>query len=80
MPPVAPRPTPILPAAHDAFTEFCEEPLMLSWAVAFLVVAVIAAVLGFGVIAGTAALLAKVAFFVFLVLFVVSLVLGRRRI
>ena len=53
---------------------------MLSWAVAFLVIAVIAAVLGFVVIAGTAALLAKVAFFVFLVLFLVSLVVGRRRI
>ena len=37
-----------------------------------------AAVLGFGVIAGGAALLAKVAVFVFLVLFVVSLVVGRR--
>jgi uncharacterized membrane protein YtjA (UPF0391 family) len=52
---------------------------MLSWAVVFLVVAVIAAVLGFGVIAGSAALLAKVAFFVFLVLFLVSFVAGRRR-
>ncbi|MBP9142867.1 MAG: DUF1328 domain-containing protein [Thermoanaerobaculia bacterium] len=52
---------------------------MLSWAVAFLLIAVIAAVLGFAVIAGTAALLAKVAVFVFLVLFVVALVVGRRR-
>lgn len=52
---------------------------MLSWAVTFLIVALIAAVLGFGVIAGTAATIAKLLFFVFLILFVVSLVSGRRR-
>lgn len=64
----------------------CEGPqavsevhLMLSWAVTFLIVALIAAVLGFGVIAGTAATIAKLLFFVFLILFVVSLVSGRRR-
>ncbi|MFY8200767.1 MAG: DUF1328 domain-containing protein [Pirellula staleyi] len=51
---------------------------MLSWALTFLVVAIIAAVLGFGVIAGTAASIAQVLFFVFLVLFVVSLFVGRR--
>jgi uncharacterized membrane protein YtjA (UPF0391 family) len=50
---------------------------MLSWAVTFLIVALIAAVLGFGVIAGTAATIAKVLFFVFLILFVVSLIRGR---
>jgi uncharacterized membrane protein YtjA (UPF0391 family) len=37
----------------------------------------IAAVLGFGVVAGTAALIAKFCFVVFLVLFVVSLISGR---
>jgi uncharacterized membrane protein YtjA (UPF0391 family) len=37
----------------------------------------IAGVLGFGVIAGTAASIAKILFFVFLILFVVSLVRGR---
>ena len=52
---------------------------MLHWAVVFLVVSLIAAVLGFGGIAGTAAGIAKVLFFVFLVLFVVSLILGRSR-
>lgn len=51
---------------------------MLSWAVTFLIIALIAAVLGFGVIAGTAATIAKLLFFVFLILFVVSLVSGRR--
>jgi uncharacterized membrane protein YtjA (UPF0391 family) len=52
---------------------------MLSWAVTFLIIAVIAAILGFGVVAGTAATIAKLLFFVFLILFVVSLVTGRRR-
>ena len=52
---------------------------MLSWAITFLVIAIIAAVLGFGGIAGTAAGIAKILFFVFLVLFVVSLLFGRGR-
>jgi uncharacterized membrane protein YtjA (UPF0391 family) len=52
---------------------------MLHWAVVFLVVALLAAVFGFGGIAGTAAGIAKVLFFVFLVLFVVSLLMGRTR-
>lgn len=51
---------------------------MLNWAVTFLVIALIAAVLGFGGIAGAAIGFAKILFFVFLVLFIVSLLLGRR--
>lgn len=51
---------------------------MLSYTLLFLVVAMIAAVLGFGVIAGTAALIAKVLFFVFLLLFLVSLFRAKR--
>jgi uncharacterized membrane protein YtjA (UPF0391 family) len=55
---------------------------MLGWALTFLVVALIAAVLGFTTIAGAAIGVAKILFFVFLVLFVVSLVMslvrGRR--
>ena len=51
---------------------------MLGWALTFLVIALIAGVLGFGVIAGTAASIAKVLFFVFLVLFIIGLVMGRR--
>jgi len=46
---------------------------MLNWAVTFLVVALIAALLGFTSIAGTAIGIAKILFFVFLILFVVSL-------
>jgi len=52
---------------------------MLKWAFVFLIIAIIAALLGFGLIAGTAAMLAKIFFFVFLVLFVISLFSGRRR-
>ena len=52
---------------------------MLSWTVAFLLIAIAAAILGFGVIAGSAAALAKIAFFVFLILSLVSFVTSRRR-
>ncbi|MBX9945563.1 MAG: DUF1328 domain-containing protein [Reyranella sp.] len=45
---------------------------MLSWALAFLVIALIAAVFGFGGVASTAVGFAQICFFVFLVLFVVS--------
>jgi uncharacterized membrane protein YtjA (UPF0391 family) len=45
---------------------------MLHYAVVFFIIAIIAAVLGFGVIAGTAALVAKVCFIVFLILAVLS--------
>ncbi len=51
---------------------------MLGWALTFLVVALIAGVLGFTSIAGAAMGVAKILFFVFLVLFVISLILGRR--
>lgn len=51
---------------------------MLRYAVIFFVVAIIAAVLGFGGIAGTASGIAQILFFGFLVLAVLSLVFGRR--
>ena len=51
---------------------------MLSWAITFLVIALIAAVLGFTTIAGTAVEFAKIIFVVFLILFVISFVMGRR--
>lgn len=51
---------------------------MLKWTVIFLVVALVAAVLGFGGIAGAATGIAKVLFFAFLVLAVLSLAAGRR--
>ena len=52
---------------------------MLGWAVTFLVVALIAAVLGFGGVAGTAMEAAKIVFFVAVALFLVSAVMGAVR-
>lgn len=49
---------------------------MLSWAITFFVIALIAAVLGFGGIAGTAAAIAKFLAVVFVILFIVSLLVG----
>ena len=55
---------------------------MLGWVITFLIIALIAAALGFGGLAGTAVGLAKIVFYIFLVLFVISLiyslVTGRR--
>ncbi len=47
---------------------------MLYWAIVFFVIALVAALFGFGVIASTAAFIAKILFFVFLVLFVLALI------
>jgi uncharacterized membrane protein YtjA (UPF0391 family) len=52
--------------------------LMLRWAILFLIVAIIAAVFGFGGIAAAATDIARLLFVVFLVLFVISLLLGWR--
>lgn len=52
---------------------------MLNWAVTFLVIALVAAALGFGGIAGTSASIAKALFLVFIVLFIASLVVPRLR-
>ena len=53
---------------------------MLYWALVFLVIAIIAGLLGFGVIAFAAAGIAKILFFLFLVVFLLTLVahVGRR--
>ena len=49
---------------------------MLGWALTFLIVAIIAGVLGFGGVAIASVMLAKIVFFVFLALFAVSLAAG----
>jgi uncharacterized membrane protein YtjA (UPF0391 family) len=56
-----------------------EVSFMLSWALTFFIVAIIAAVLGFTTIAGAAAGIAKILFFIFLVLTLVALVAGALR-
>ena len=49
---------------------------MLGWALTFLIVALIAAALGFGGIAGFAVEIAKIIFFVAIVLFAIAAVVG----
>ncbi|MBO6535512.1 MAG: DUF1328 domain-containing protein [Balneolaceae bacterium] len=49
---------------------------MLRWSISFLVIAILAAIFGFGGIAGAAVDIAKILFFVFVSLFVLSLILG----
>ncbi|OXS56168.1 DUF1328 domain-containing protein [Cohnella sp. CIP 111063] len=51
---------------------------MLYWTFVFLMVAIVAAVFGFGGIVSAAAGIAKILFFIFLILFIVSLFTGRR--
>ncbi len=46
----------------------------LAWAIFFLVVAVVAGLLGFGVIAGTSWVIAKWLAIIFIVLFVISVI------
>lgn len=52
---------------------------MLAWAIAFLIIGIIAGIFGFGGIAGTATWIAQVLFFIFVIAFIVSLIWGRRR-
>ena len=51
---------------------------MLNWAFSFLVLAIVAAVLGFGGIASESASIAKILFVVFLVLSLIGFATGRR--
>jgi uncharacterized membrane protein YtjA (UPF0391 family) len=53
-----------------------QEDIMFGWAITFLVIALIAGLLGFGVVAGTAFAAAKIVFVVALVAFLISGVLG----
>ena len=52
---------------------------MLYWALMFLVIAILAAILGFTGISLMAAGVAKILFFVFVILFVVSLIMHAAR-
>ena len=51
---------------------------MLHWSLMFLVLALVAAILGFGGLAGAAVGIAKVLFFVFLVVWLIAFLSGRR--
>jgi len=52
---------------------------MIRWAITFAILALIAGVLGFGGLAGDFSYIAKILLFVFIVLLIVSAVLGRGR-
>lgn len=49
---------------------------MLRWSVIFFIIAIIAAIFGFGGIAEGAADIAKVLFFIFIALFVIAILFG----
>ncbi len=63
-------------SAPDAGNRQTSEAAMIGWALTFLLVALVAAVFGFGGIAGTAVEIAKLIFFVAIVLFAISAVVG----
>jgi uncharacterized membrane protein YtjA (UPF0391 family) len=56
-----------------------EGVIMLGWVVTFLIVALIAGILGFGGIAGASIEIAKIIFFIAVVLFLVSAIMGVAR-
>jgi uncharacterized membrane protein YtjA (UPF0391 family) len=56
-----------------------KETNMLGWALTFLVVALIAALFGFGGIASASAGIAQILFFVFIALFVIAMIVRALR-
>ncbi len=69
---------PTIQVVTHLLKSFLREPTMLQWAITFLIIALIAGALGMFGLEGTAMEIARILFFVFLVMFVVSLVMGRR--
>tara|TARA_R110002095_G_scaffold142965_1_gene123801 strand:- start:14334 stop:14501 length:168 start_codon:yes stop_codon:yes gene_type:complete len=51
---------------------------MLSWALMFLIIALIAGLFGFGLVGGMAYGAAKICFFVFVILAIISMLTGKR--
>jgi uncharacterized membrane protein YtjA (UPF0391 family) len=56
-----------------------KDRVMLGWVVTFLIVALIAGILGFGGVAGASIEIAKIIFFIAVVLFLISAVVGLAR-
>ncbi|WP_373552656.1 DUF1328 domain-containing protein [Haliscomenobacter sp.] len=52
---------------------------MIRWSITFLIIAIIAAVFGFGGIAAGAATFAKILFFIAIAVFIITLIAGRGR-
>jgi len=51
---------------------------MIKWAITFLVLAILAGLFGFGLIANLSFGIAKILFYIFIALFVISLIFGGR--
>lgn len=51
---------------------------MIGWTISFLIIALIAGLLGFTSIMGASMSIAKIIFFIFLVLFILSFFFGRK--
>jgi len=51
---------------------------MFRWGIIFLIIALIAAALGFGMLSGTAAAAAKIVFVVGIIVFIIGAITGRR--
>jgi uncharacterized membrane protein YtjA (UPF0391 family) len=67
------------PYVANKFYKRIKYKAMLRWTVIFLIVAIIAAIFGFGGVASGAASIAKILFFIFVVLFLLSIIFGRSR-
>lgn len=51
---------------------------MIKWAITFFILAIVAGLLGFGLIANLSFGIAKILFYIFLALFVISFIFGKR--
>lgn len=51
---------------------------MLKWAITFLILALISALFGFGLVANLTFSIAKILFYIFIALFVISLIFGKQ--
>lgn len=60
----------------NLYIEDKKEEEMLTWSIVFLIVAIVAGLFGFRGVEGVSIQIAKVLFFIFVVLFIVSLILG----
>ncbi len=63
----------------NTFKVLIKTRIMLRWTIIFVVVAIVAAIFGFGGVSESAAGIAKVLFFIFLVLFLITLIMGRKK-
>lgn len=64
-------------SSHNFYHNKERGELMFGWGIIFLIIALIAAALGFGVLSGVAAWAAKLVFVVGIILFIVGLIRGR---